>query len=51
MVLQLDRDAIVRWANLSTGVVKTAIDQLFERDMIALMKRVKAFSQAVRAAK
>lgn len=46
-VIQLDRDTIARRADLSTGVVKTAMDQLRDKNMIELSKPGKAFSPAI----
>lgn len=46
-VLDLNRDAIARQADLSTGMVKTAMDQLRDQDMIVLKKPGKAFSPAI----
>lgn len=46
-VIHLDRDAIARRADLSTGMVKTAMDQLRDKDMIELKKPGKAFSPAI----
>lgn len=45
--LQLDRDTIARRADLSTGAVKTALDQLRDKDMIVLNKPGKAYSAAI----